>query len=556
MIALRLTERRHGGDEPTDAAIQPTPGMTSTQVLIERVHAQRRLYPAAVLGAVLLAAVLLFLARDFTTDSAFVTLRYARNIVDGLGWGWNPGEASPAQGYSHPLWLLLLLPGVAAGVAPIPLFHTVGFASVALSFLLVGFVGRRRPGGVEAILVLGSSLPLIAYAFSGLSTGLGALVTLVWGLLLQRATAGRGATWRCLAVGLAASLAALSRPELALLVVAGPVWAWRRGERRRAALMSAGAAPLLIAWGAFAVSTYGHALPNSWYVRTWGVPWQPALGARYLAVNVGDWLLPLASVLLLLRVPSSWLRLGAWVAGPLLGFVLLTGGDSLPHGRLLVPLGSFAVLTALHPEAMARTGGWQTAGTSLLVLTLLQPFVRVLVQPLRPDPRAVEGEVVGRMLHRILPPGRRVGMAAAGAAAWFSPEHEYIDLLGRSDRVIALREIGEEELRRPIQRIPGYAKGDGAYVLSRRPEVLIMGQGLGTWAGDAELGTLSEVELLRAPLFHQRYEVWTVPVPPQPTTLRSGDLWRHKEPPELMLYLRRGSAAYKAVIALPGAEQQ
>lgn len=42
--------------------------------------------------------------RAFYRDDAYMTLRYARNLIDGAGMAWNPGEH--VQGYTnflHPM---------------------------------------------------------------------------------------------------------------------------------------------------------------------------------------------------------------------------------------------------------------------------------------------------------------------------------------------------------------------------------------------------------------------------------------------------------------------
>ena len=43
--------------------------------------------------------------RYFWIDDAFITFRYARNLADGLGPVFNPGEA--VEGYTTFLWMLV-----------------------------------------------------------------------------------------------------------------------------------------------------------------------------------------------------------------------------------------------------------------------------------------------------------------------------------------------------------------------------------------------------------------------------------------------------------------
>src|SRR3954466_11954627 len=63
-----------------------------------------------VLGAVLLAfaaGVTFFVYRDaWVSDDAVITFRYVDNLLHGHGASFNPGDK--VQGYTHPLWFLLL----------------------------------------------------------------------------------------------------------------------------------------------------------------------------------------------------------------------------------------------------------------------------------------------------------------------------------------------------------------------------------------------------------------------------------------------------------------
>jgi hypothetical protein len=55
------------------------------------------------------AIILLLHARvylDYTSDDAYISFRYARNLGDGLGLVWNPGEH--VEGYSNFLWVMIL----------------------------------------------------------------------------------------------------------------------------------------------------------------------------------------------------------------------------------------------------------------------------------------------------------------------------------------------------------------------------------------------------------------------------------------------------------------
>src|SRR5262245_20357710 len=52
-------------------------------------------------------------------DDEMISMRYARNLVDGHGLVWNAGE--PVEGYTNPLWTLIM---AAMHLLPIADAHT------------------------------------------------------------------------------------------------------------------------------------------------------------------------------------------------------------------------------------------------------------------------------------------------------------------------------------------------------------------------------------------------------------------------------------------------
>ena len=42
----------------------------------------------------------------YTSDDAYISYRYARNLADGVGLVWNPGEH--VEGYTNFLWVMML----------------------------------------------------------------------------------------------------------------------------------------------------------------------------------------------------------------------------------------------------------------------------------------------------------------------------------------------------------------------------------------------------------------------------------------------------------------
>jgi hypothetical protein len=114
--------------------------------------------------------------------------------------------------------------------------------------------------------------------------------------------------------------------------------------------------------------------------------------------------------------------------------------------------------------------------------------------------------MVGKYIDREWPKGSLVALSTAGSTPYHADRLRYIDMLGLNDRHIARRQVPEGL----IPYVPGHAKGDGAYVLSRSPEFIIMGPAYGSTADNPWF--VSDLEMSRDPRFAQRYEMRQVSI--------------------------------------------
>jgi hypothetical protein len=111
------------------------------------------------------------------------------------------------------------------------------------------------------------------------------------------------------------------------------------------------------------------------------------------------------------------------------------------------------------------------------------------------------------------PEGTLLATNTAGSIPYYS-RLPIVDMMGLNDRAIARRRDLPERWR-------GIEKGDGRYVLSRRPDYIQ----LGSFRGSAVPLFLSDIELFAMEDFHRRYELVQIEVDPQ-TPLR---VWRRRE---------------------------
>ena len=228
--------------------------------MVNHLKSFRSLLPALI---VLLSLLARLAPGARTIDDAYITFRYARNLLAGFGPVFNPGEA--VLGTTTPLYMGLMaaLGALTGGVdAPFPLLALLvnALADAATALLLWQFgkrLGSER-AGVAAALLWAVAPYSVTFAVGGLETSL-------YVLLLTACAYAAFTRRRPLAAALAA-LALLTRPDA--LILLGPLAlerlacaAWKKEPLRLSEFLLAGL-PLL-AWGLFAGLAYGSPLPHS-----------------------------------------------------------------------------------------------------------------------------------------------------------------------------------------------------------------------------------------------------------------------------------------------------
>ncbi len=220
---------------------------------------------AAVVLPALAGALASVVVIGFRPDEVFVYLRVVQNVLDGQGWGFNPGE--PVHVASSALWLLVLLvAGKIFGVSPEAAQLASGFASAAgiagVACLSGRLVGDRRAAWAAGLAMAGDAW-MGRWFWSGIETGLGVAVA-SWALAL-RSEASPGAGRDRLAGGLLA-LCPLIRIELLLLPLAAVAASLSESPRRNRARLLWDASALLavgLVWSAWATTAWGSVVPRA-----------------------------------------------------------------------------------------------------------------------------------------------------------------------------------------------------------------------------------------------------------------------------------------------------
>ena len=305
----------------------------------------------------------------FLTDDAFISFRYVRNLLEGHGLVFNPGEY--VEGYTNFLWILEL--AALWGLFGLRPEHAVPWLSVTYTVgtlaALWWWLARspsRHDRGLVAWLALGLLCSSATFAVWTAGGGLETRQFTCFVVVAVVCLAVHGNNrWGLLAASLSLAAAALTRPEG--LMLAACCFGWfvvqrvivdRQLDWRQLTYLVAPFAILVTAHFLFRYGYYGDWLPNTYYAKHVR-PWYEA-GFRYLwaaALETGLYLLlPLTCVALRerwRRYRDGTYALVLLCIIPHLYYLLRIGGDRFEYR----PLDFYWPLLALPAaEGLAHLG--------------------------------------------------------------------------------------------------------------------------------------------------------------------------------------------------------
>ena len=227
----------------------------------------------------------------FLCDDAFISFRYARNLLEGHGLVFNPGEY--VEGYSNFLWTLEL--ALLWALFDLPPEQVAPWLSVACTVATIATMlwwVVRTPRLQERRLVAWMALGLVcSSATFAVWTSGGGLETRQFTFFILLGVVSlalyRHSRWGLLTTALSLTAAAYTRPEGPL--VAACCFAWfaiqhfltnRRLPWRELGILVGPFVLLVAAHYLFRYSYYGEWLPNTYYAK-YVRPWHEA-GFRYL----------------------------------------------------------------------------------------------------------------------------------------------------------------------------------------------------------------------------------------------------------------------------------
>jgi len=495
---------------------------------------------------------------NFYHDDAYIVLTYAKNLLEGNGLVWTDGQR--VEGYSPFLWVILI---AAVGRLNVDLVLASKFLGVffAFSTLLLFFNGKKKNIPLGGLL-LATNCCFTLWACGGLETVMCSFFIFLGCTLYLRDNKSNSLFF---INGTIFCLAAMTRLEGLLFF--GMTFLFILFSRsypfkvrlRDSVLFAAGFLIVFVPYFIWRFIYFGHLFPCPFYAKGGTNIFKMLFGARYLLHFLATFGFPLILILFIKNFRDFTVKRFYLIS--LLSaysfYVFIIGGDHMPGFRFFVPILPLFYLFVQEcfyafrfkwtPVPMIAVAMFLVAVNFYVSFNMIPQGPEETLRELRahlqyrvcqkvPDPAAYLGQHIGSYAKDHWPQDTTVAVNAAGAGPYYSRLNS-IDMLGLNNYTIAKRKIiiddtflfkdpenffklfsqkGRAEISQQIrqkysfwQLLPGHSKGDGNYVLSKKPDYIILGGA----EGDTKPWFLGDQEIFNSPDFQHNYELKKILIP-------------------------------------------
>lgn len=403
----------------------------------------------------------------FLQDDMMISMRYARNLADGFGLVWNPGER--LEGFTNPLWTLVM---AAIHLLPIPDRLTslpvmiLSAVAVLINMPLSQRWARELGANANAqrLVLLAMIVNAGVIASGVLSFEQGIIATfLMLGVvsLLDDIKTGALRPWGYLCL----AIIPLIRMDAAVLSVATGLWLIYEHPRRFAVIscLALAVLPSVVAMLA-RHGYYGEWLPNTYYLKTTGWSGRWKTGAHYaidFLCSYG-WVYLLLT-LIVLRSRSALtpaVRATLLISGAQLAYGAYVGGDILGIFRVYTTIIPMMIAAGLTSIQILFSRKYLAALISVAVIVIWARPLGVLGGLMDGKRRDIGNIELGLAFNQNAPQSS-VADGYAGSVFYFAPRVRGIDVLGKMDAHIA---------RMPAAHggtVPGHNKFDYDYSIGQ-----------------------------------------------------------------------------------------
>lgn len=509
-------------------------------------------------------AIIAFLRSNYiyTTivDDAYIFFRYAENIVNGYGFVWNINE-QPIEGYSSFLYLVVLI--FAKLLTIDSEFFSIMFGvltssfTLYLTFLIYQLIYHNQEESdlskIITVVIISISPAFLYWSVTGMETSFYSMfLVLTLYSFLKMPDSLKGNLFKGVFFGLLCVL----RFEAVLFFIAAFYYLVKRENSffrikitNQSLLFLTGFTIIFGTYFIWRWSYFGYFFPNTFYAKTGGGLQQILGGFLYiikaLRLFYGFGWIPIIFVFLFFKKEmlskETIFLLSIGIISVLT--TILIGGDHFHLGRFVLPV--LPLLFFFFPPAFERMSFEQFKYFKLKpeyrgILILIIIAALLVTKPVFKEAAGglvnlLDGKkeilevydessetdiidwqhgfiIMGKTLHQIALKDDYIAVVPIGAIGYYS-KINVIDMVGLVDPVIAHEQFSPESVRKWTA---GHTKGDGKYILSRKPKYIQLTDYLTRRPlkvpHERSTQFVSVKEIWESEEFHQDYEFYPVEV--------------------------------------------
>ncbi len=402
-------------------------------------------------------------ALDFVKDDAYISFRYAHNLVTGHGFVFNEGDR--LEGITNLLWTLALAPFEAMGWDLFQVSEVLGTLLctglvIAMTLIAAHVTGARRGlSHLWAAVWISTSSSMGLWATSGMEQPLAMFLPVASLALWWR---NRECAGSMLASGVLMALGCMTRPEIHLMgMIAGVTIlgeaAWKRRVDRGTALWVVGCLGLILPFHAARYMYFGSLVANTFYVKTGASVLLMIRGLEKLhdmfGFNLTGILLVLAPLAFLDRRHLKEKIVLLLVAVGFMLYIVKVGVDEMEWHRLYLPAMPFLVMVAamglqnlvdaIGGLAGSRKGAIAAAAAAWALVATSATWNIVYTARTRGGWNG-RGELsgtyhpdMGKFITRHERPGALVAFQDMGSTPYHAPDLRFFDFIGLTEGRVA-----------------------------------------------------------------------------------------------------------------------
>ena len=417
---------------------------------------------------------------SFVQDDAYISFRYAHNLVHENELTWNAGSGELIEGYTNFLWTMMMAVPIALDLDPVPFSKLTGlvffFGTLVFTFKLSSMILESSSLAVLAVMLLGTNYTFSAYATGGLETQMQAfLVVASVHLALSMVLNDSCHPSRLLSLSLLWAIALLTRLDSSIPVLVLGIYVLthiiRRDQSRArlwkdAVLLGMPVVLIIGPWLLWKAVYYGELLPNTYYAKAGVFSFEIFLrGLFYVYEFLKSYLLvPFVFLAMFAhkKITSAVFGVLLSIIAIWIGYIIKIGGGFMEF-RLLVPILPLAYVVIVR--LIASVGESSVRGVLIAIIycgSLMHAMTFNGVMGIDPIKRLEDQleskrenwDGIGLTLNELFAdahPPVILATPAAGAIPYYS-QLRTIDMHGLNDHWIARHGVLKERDR------PGHQK--------------------------------------------------------------------------------------------------